>query len=84
MMFHQILFLNTSFITPFFLSSGKFQAVVRTVADLEPLMMQNKQWCATICGAVGARARVALVQRAKELNIEVTNAGARLTTVDHE
>jgi len=64
--------------------AGLYQAVVRNVSELESLMMVNKSYCATIAGNVGARSRKDIVARAKVLNIKVTNAGARLTTVDHE
>ncbi|CAG9460710.1 unnamed protein product [Pedinophyceae sp. YPF-701] len=66
------------------LPSGLYNAVVNNMTDLEALMMHSKRFCCTIGSSVGARSRKALVERAKQLNITVTNGKARLTTEDHE
>lgn len=60
------------------LPSGFYKFRVHNVKELEMLMMQNRKFSAEIAGSVGASARKAIVQRAQELNIKVTNAAARL------
>ena len=60
------------------LPSGFYKFVVNNVAELEMLLMQNRKYAAEIAGSVGAKARKEIVKRAQELNIKVTNAGAKL------
>mmetsp|Transcript_130057 Transcript_130057/g.224815 ORF Transcript_130057/g.224815 Transcript_130057/m.224815 type:complete len:140 (-) Transcript_130057:99-518(-) len=63
---------------------GKKHFVVNNVKDLEMLMMNNKKYAATIGHSVGARKRKAIVSRAKELQIKVTNAAAKLRAEENE
>eukprot|EP01059_Diplonema_ambulator_P024166 TRINITY_DN3_c0_g3_i1.p1 TRINITY_DN3_c0_g3~~TRINITY_DN3_c0_g3_i1.p1 ORF type:complete len:129 (+),score=44.97 TRINITY_DN3_c0_g3_i1:52-438(+) len=48
--------------------------------DLELLLMRNTTHAAVIGGAVGKKTRMAIVNRAKELDIKVVNASAKLRT----
>jgi len=42
------------------------------------LMMHNRKYCAEVAHSVSSRVRKLIVQRAEQLNIKVTNAGAKL------
>ena len=42
------------------------------------LLMHNRKYCAEIAHNVSSRTRKLIVTRAEELNIKVTNAGAKL------
>lgn len=63
---------------------GKRQFLVHNLKDLEVLLMYNKKYAAVIGHSVGARKRKSIVTRAKELQIKVTNANARLRAEEHE
>jgi len=60
--------------------SGFIRIVVSNKKELEMLMMHNHQFAATIAHCVSSRNRKEMVQRARELQIRVTNPMARLRT----
>ncbi|KAL8693117.1 MAG: hypothetical protein Q9218_002003 [Villophora microphyllina] len=60
--------------------SGHKAFVVNNISDLDLLLMHNKTYAAEIAHAVSSRKRVAIVSRAKQLGVKVTNAKARVTT----
>ena len=58
--------------------NGFKSVVVANVSDLEILMMHNRTYAATIAHSVSSKVRRAIVERASQLAIRVTNAGAKL------
>ena len=66
------------------LPSGFLKFTVSNVQELELLMMHNKQYAAEVAHNVSARKRQAIVQRAEQLGIKVTNAAAKLRTEESE
>jgi large subunit ribosomal protein L32e len=51
---------------------------ISNVKELELLLMHNRSYAAQIAHNVSAKNRIALVERAEQLNIRITNAGARV------
>lgn len=60
--------------------AGFKRFVVSNVKDLELLMMHNRTFAAEVAHNVSSRKRIAIVERAQQLNVKVTNAGARVKT----
>ncbi|KOS21095.1 60S ribosomal protein L32 [Escovopsis weberi] len=66
--------------TRFMMPSGHKAFLVNNVKDLELLMMHNRTHAAEIASAVSSRKRIAIITRAKQLGVKVTNAKAKVTT----
>lgn len=66
------------------LPNGLYKFLVNNVNELEVLMMQNRLYCAEIAHSVSSRKRIAIIERAKELDIKVTNPGAKVKTEETE
>ena len=62
------------------LPNGFFGFRVQNVKELDLLLMHNRTYAAEIGHSVGAKTRAAILKRAAELNVRVTNAAARLRT----
>ncbi|CAM9880228.1 unnamed protein product [Ascophyllum nodosum] len=62
------------------LPSGFYKFLVHNVKELELLLMHNRKYAAEIAHNVSSRKRKEIVERAGQLHIRVTNAGAKLST----
>ncbi|XP_069329645.1 large ribosomal subunit protein eL32-like [Eulemur rufifrons] len=70
--------------TKHMLPSGFHKFLVHSVKELEVLLMCNKSYCAEIAHNVSSKNRKAIVQRAAQPAIRVTNPNARLHSEENE
>ena len=66
------------------LPNGFLKFNVSNVNDLNLLLMHNRKYCAEIAHNVSVRKRKEIVDRAQQLNVRVTNSGARARTEQNE
>ncbi|CDW77679.1 ribosomal protein 49 [Stylonychia lemnae] len=60
------------------LPNGFKKLLIRSPKDIELLLMNNRTYCAEIANTISGKNRKAIVQRAKELNVRLTNSTAKL------
>ena len=63
--------------TRYTLPNGFRKLLFSNERDLELLLMNNRTYCGEIAQNIGSAKRARLVQRAKEINVRLTNANAR-------
>jgi large subunit ribosomal protein L32e len=66
------------------LPNGFKKITVKNITDLDMLLMHNRVFAAEIAHNVSARKRVEIINKAKQLNVKVLNAAARVRQEDHE
>merc|ERR1712118_56583 len=70
--------------TKHMLPDGFKKFLINNVSDLEMLLMYNRTYAAEVAHSVSRKTREAILERAKVLDINVTNAAARMRTEDNE
>ncbi|XP_044769230.1 60S ribosomal protein L32-like [Neomonachus schauinslandi] len=70
--------------TKHMLPSGFQKFLVHNIKELEVLLMCNKSYCAEIAHNVSSKNHKAIVERAAQLAIRVTNPNARLLSEENE
>ncbi len=64
--------------TRFHSPSGFKTFLITNVDDIELLLMNNRSYQGEIAHNISGRKRVVIIQRAKELNVRLTNANAKV------
>ena len=59
------------------LPNGFKKLLITNEADVELLLMNNRVYCGEIANSISVSKRLRIVQRAKELNVRLTNANAK-------
>merc|ERR1711918_206483 len=66
------------------LPSGFKKFVINNVAELDLLLMHNRVYAAEVAHSVSRKTRMAILERAKVLDVKVTNPAARMETTENE
>lgn len=64
------------------LPNGFKKVLIRCAKDLEALLMNNRTYCAELAHNLSSQTRKSLLERAKQLNVKVTNAKGKIVTAD--
>jgi large subunit ribosomal protein L32e len=70
--------------TRFFERNGLKRFLITNESDLELLLMNNRIYSGEIASNISARKRTRIVARAKELNVSLTNARAKVATEEKQ
>ena len=70
--------------TKHLLPSGLKKFLLRNEADLELLLMNNRTYSGEIAQNVSAKKRARIVERAREMNVRLTNANAKVRKAPSE
>jgi large subunit ribosomal protein L32e len=70
--------------TRFTLPNGFKKVLIKNQKDLELLLMHNRVYCGEIAKNVSSLKRIAILERARQLDVKIINAGGRVKTAEHE
>merc|ERR1712046_360672 len=70
--------------TKHIMPDGFKKFLINNVADLELLLMHNRTYAAEVAHSVSRKTRESILERAKVLDIKITNAAARMRTEENE
>ena len=70
--------------TRHYLANGFKKLLITSESDIEMLLMNNRVFCGEIAQGISVSKRLRIVQRAKELNVKLTNAQAKAKKVSTE
>ena len=70
--------------TRFLLPCGLKKITINTEKEIELLLMNNRTFAAEIAQSVSGKKRTRIVERARELNVRVTNPNAKVRKVAKE
>lgn len=65
------------------LPSGFKKFLISNVSELEMLLMHNRVYAAEIAHAVSSKTRVAIIERARQLDVKVINAAGKLRSIEN-
>ena len=71
-------------LTKHVLPNGFKKFLITSLKDLEMLLMNNRVYCGEIAHNLSAKSRKAIVQRAAELNVKLTNAKGKLVKEENK
>ena len=66
----------------YLLPNGFKKFLIRNLADVEVLLMNNRVYCGELASNLSSRKKKEIVKRAAELNVRITNYKGKLVTED--
>ena len=69
--------------TKFLLPCGMKKFLIKNLSDVELMLMNNRKYVGEISHSLSSRKRVAIIERAKELNVRILNDDARIKKEEH-
>ena len=70
--------------TRYYLQNGLKKFVLTNVTDIEVLLMNNRTYCAEIATNISSEKRAQIIDRARELNVTLTNGTAKVKSTPSE